>query len=124
MPPTKNLNAYAYHERVLETALAHGGAKLSLPTESEAFVWRRDANYFRTLLRQRSTDGRCKYDVIKISLKGKIVILENRTDPEITGLTGLDGKRLEAVKVEKKPEVTLSPIERLALIEKELDLDD
>jgi hypothetical protein len=122
MPPTKNLNAYGTHERVLETALVAGGAKLELETYSQAFVWQRDANYFRKLLRDRSTDGRCKYDVIKITVRGPVVFLENRVETPIKGLTSLAGRPLDAVVIEKpKP---LTPEEKLRLAEQELNLDD
>ena len=121
MPPSKNLNAYAYHERVLETALAAGGAKLSLQTDKQAATWRRDANYFRQLLRNVSSDGRSKYDSLKIGLQGSIVVIERYSDVQIVGLTGLKGQAIDVVTPE--PEVKLSLEERLRLAQEELDND-
>ena len=124
MPPTKNLNAYASHERVFETAIQAGGAKLQLDTPAQAFVWQRDANYFRKLLRDRSPDGRCKYDIIKITVRGPLVTLENRTETPIKGLTSLEGLPLDAVVLQQEPARPLTPEERLRLAELELEQDD
>lgn len=122
MPPTRNLNAYAYHERVLETALRAGGAKLALEDRKKAFVWRRDANFFRSLLREQSPDHRCKYDVLKLTLQDAIIIIEIVSPAPAGKLMSLDEQPIDVVPAEERKSLSLE--ERLRLAEEDLSNDD
>lgn len=127
MPPSKNLRSYDHITRVFEAALLQDGASyqlkpdfdeqgLAIPqsAEKKAFVWRRDANYLRTLLRRNDPLNRCKYDCFRILLRGDTVLLEKQVEDSGT-LLDKDGKPIELPAIEETEPVQLDVGERLNL---------
>jgi hypothetical protein len=128
MPPSKNIRSYDHVTRVLEAALLQDGAEFQIrpdfdprgaaipnSAEKKAFVWRRDANYLRTLLRRADPLNQCKYDCFRILLRGATIVLEKVDSQELGTLKDKNGKEIELPKIEETETVKLDVGERLNL---------
>lgn len=88
MPLSKNINQYQDIKRVLDTAVANGGARYKLPSDKAAVRWRLRAYYYRKLLQVSLQEGNIipgytpatPYDMMQLTLDGPIVIIKLKVE--------------------------------------------